>query len=782
MADESNEKKKEGYLENDELEEPKEKVPSRLAAIGKQICPKCGAINPRNKLVCIKCGAFLPKAYKKASEARYESAEKWKSRFGGFGEKIKEYMHIIIIPIILGIIAILFGFIFFGSALFLIGFYFAAPYSSYARGPLKLFILSLIYLEFTILHPQILITLIVLFIGYFSMPTGYRESRKYKAAEAWGRIFIGYLVAITLYSALGGATSLYVIPLLTLSPIQAPLFLISFAFFFVLPEVKPEGGSINIYMGLKGIPQTVAGKSIGAIIFVTIMSIALLFILNSWKLAETSTFTISIFWILSLIMGLLSGREGRPYTGIIMLGIALLMFSVQFTGVVGTNIFGPYWPTVEHYTSAIIEPINNAIENAASGAEDAWLMITCPQCYQAKQQKMQQIGTGRVKPRGTVRSIELSNFNAINYGSATPIIDPALPLIGTIELSNKGEFTGRNIKVKLGKDGSGYVLLKDPQKTGAAYDTSVYCDPNKGKECTYTELEHDLCTFTSCLDSNEYYDNVFEKNNLVTSCTWDESLPGDLKMMTFKCGDPSKDYSKWTDLSIFDPNAPPGYEIYLYGQMFATILMEYEFDYDVNTSLGITIMDTQLFIDKLSRKEIIPKEETSVYTGGPVQLNIWTPKQPLRDMEESYIRISGINKEDGVVEKGSELIIKIPAENIPFESRPLIVSNTGLETTENKLIYICNDNTEVEVSSIQEEESACSNNGGVKESYYEITGTLSNDLNKNDLFTILLSFKYYLPDQVDEKSFIPVATFTYTYKTDKKIELQIANAPITGAG
>ncbi|MEM5814532.1 MAG: hypothetical protein QXD77_01835, partial [Candidatus Aenigmatarchaeota archaeon] len=70
----------------------------------------------------------------------------------------------------------------------------------YGRSFLKILAVSFTALEFSPLSTfpfkHILIPIIFLFWAYFSMPTGYKKSEPYKAAEAWFRMALGVTLAV----------------------------------------------------------------------------------------------------------------------------------------------------------------------------------------------------------------------------------------------------------------------------------------------------------------------------------------------------------------------------------------------------------------------------------------------------------------------------------------------------------------------------------------------------------------------------------------------------------
>lgn len=748
-----------------------------------------------------------------AKEAKYE-AQSEHYNFSALAGKFKGRVFEILLFFILGLVAALnpwFPMTWVGVSLIIIALFYTPFHHSLAmRAIIKFVVIILITFQFTIEYRMYFIALGFLWMAYFSMPTSYRheDETQYEGSEvnriksknlgnafsAWMRVIVGIFLSIVIYAAFGGA------------PEIAGIAIMAAAFFITPPhKVTDSGAGISIQFTKDGkVYGPHIAERISTIIFIILMLVAVFlgFTLGAWGSSGTLGWVMAGFWLIGLFAGIFAQSAGRPHVGVGLIVIGLFIFSMQFTGTVGTELFGAYWPTVEHYGSMITDPIFGMVEKSRESVSDAYLIITCPSCYEQKKLEEERAKAAKLDTKyggGTTKSIELKDFNAVNYGTARPTIDPALPFVGTIRLENEGEFTADKVYISLNTP-----LIKDPKKVGLAYNTSPYCsfsDPT-GESCTYTLLEKDNCMFTSC-------PGLDETVSLPASfCSWTEfpTVPEEVKFTTFKCGDQTLEppYSMWNgDIntkyavrscschSRDDPKASPEYTYgscnyvdsaeemnkydgcylnthiltYQYGNYYLTLDMDYSFTYDVDAQANIHIMDEDLFLHKLTNKEITVKQLESKYTGGPVVLTIWIQSQPLRSGEESFVTISVLNDGDGkiayaqdkdagslekIAEK-SELMIYFPKEIVEQGTIPTVLNNIGLSKPDTTNIV---------------------------EDNYVLVSTLEKSLKKGEFARMTLSFKTALPAGVDEKTNLITAAFDYTYVNNKKLEFPIIKVPI----
>ncbi|MDD5416985.1 MAG: hypothetical protein PHU12_03340 [Candidatus Aenigmarchaeota archaeon] len=687
----------------------------------------------------------------------------------------------------------------------------------------KLFIVMFVVLNFTYIYP--VVSLVVLFAAYFSMPTSYSTDQPWKGTEAWMRLLIGFCLAALMWSILtfDGSAAGFTQAFLTFGiwPIviggeTLPIYLIVLAFFCTFPKRKEVDVDMTSGIASKIIGEnrakTVAGykdamESAGNILFILLMVFAGLLIFQSWLTVEAlKAFSIMfmMFWALALVSGWMGGREGRPYVGVMMLVVALFIFSFAYTGTAGSAVFGQYWPTVEHYGAVVFEPIMKGIEQANQGINDAWLMMTCPACYYEEQQKKLR-GEAEISEDATKKSIALTQFNAVNYNTGTPKIDPSSPLIGSIILENQGTFTAENVNVTLLDP-----KIKNPKKTGAVYNSELDCyekatTDSQRKLCTYTDLAKDKCRFYACPGA----DNPATNEVKLESCLWMSednkvSVPGDKKLLLFICGDPT-DFSKWSEgtseyeyINQCSCKYPEDVEqtvggdvkithkkgetvepktmyeriscdvcidneytaVYTYASYYLSTIIKYSFNYKVDVQTPVTIMDSTIYMDKLVNNEIKPKSVESKYNGGPAMISIWLQAQPLRDGETSYGTATITNTGTGNLMNGAIFRIKVPKE---------YVEDGSLEITSHTRL--------VSVNSIGAEPAIDNSD----QDYYIITAKLNAKegmLKQGEVATFTFNFKGILPEGVVDKSALLLGDLDYRYETDKRLEFPILEAPI----
>ncbi|MEM5804626.1 MAG: hypothetical protein QXU82_02140 [Candidatus Aenigmatarchaeota archaeon] len=700
----------------------------------------------------------------------------------------------------------------------------------YAKSVLKLMIIIFVAIESFRFH--LLIPIAICFAAYFTMPTKYRTDQPYKSAEAWIRMGFGFMIAVLLLVFLSPGTtglSAVVASLMTIiigllmavsvglmhsalkslkltilvlllfgilggtflslmggfgSP-AVSIFFLALAFFATMPERVDVSDKtvveINLAIGQK-LRENVGklyekegwAKHFGNGLFLGLVLIAGIPIVFTWMGGQMIALML-IVWIMSLFVGYTSGREGRPPIGVIMLFFAIFAFSYQYTGTIGTSVFGQYWPAVYNTASLVIDPMSSAMDSASTSISDAYLAVTCPSCYQAEMERRRQLASG-IKSGGTTHALELAGFEALNYMTQEIKLDPTIPLVGYIELENKGEFVANDVVVRLGSRGDGKPVLQDPALVSAA-------DPHRGE----VRLDNDKCVFTECTGTAV---------SGGSSCSWSApSRPEDVKIMNFKCGKPEA-FSSWSDdLKVCEcrdaetgeyvadaSNCVAGsgcngktkisveemkrydcgsrgencYIIFKKAGMMVGIPFYYDFSYTVNASLDVQVMNKDLFLRKLLNKEFQSAWQTtgfiSQYSGGPVTFSIYTQKQPLRDDEVINCRIGLQNNGQGTLKKeGAVVKLRIPV-------------TSGISLTQEPK----------DVSLVRIDKCTWAS----AEGYREATCKLSSDLKPTETATYLFSYKFKLDPSIPIKDLLYVGDATYTYTTREDVSIAIADAPI----
>ncbi|MEM5785542.1 MAG: hypothetical protein QW469_03355, partial [Candidatus Aenigmatarchaeota archaeon] len=519
------------------------------------------------------------------------------------------------------------------------------------------------------------------------------------------------------------------------------------AAFYVVPperiEAKKENQTIIIIgKKLENVAPYLSGnnyKKISDAIFLALMFTSVLPLLN---LAFTASGFSAIFiimfllWALSLFTGL-SAPIARPYFGILLIGFATLIFSYQYTGVVGTALFGQWWAPIEHGISMVTEPLSGVWSSINQQMHCLQILISNPALYSTTP------GCGAPMPPpptpiGSTRAIEITEFQAVNYATGEQNINPQIPLIGSAIIENAGEFTANNIKVTLGE-----IKIKDPSKVSAAHPEEGYYPLSNywGDQ----DNEND-CIFETCTGGKKSDDNKL--------CEWEEQegiFPGYKALLTFKCGAPP-DYKNWNvNYTCWDEkgnevscNGSYKYKTYKGAGYFVSIPIEYEFNYVANASLPVEIMNSSVFQRKLLAKEITLEEKQTKYTGGPVEIGIWTQKQPIRSGETSYGKLIIKNNGEGTIKSlSAELELGLGQETSVGDIN--IISGNCEKSEESARII------KMDLENLKSQESA------------------------------ICTFSYVVTisdNNIERKSTIYTATVNYNYSTTHKVELQISNAPI----
>ncbi|MEM5772088.1 MAG: hypothetical protein QXO19_00940 [Candidatus Aenigmatarchaeota archaeon] len=661
---------------------------------------------------------------------------------------------------------------------------------------IKCIIIILVAWQFLLIHKFLLLAF--LFAVYFTFPGSYRTDRIYSMFEAWARMGIGiflalylglifwigpltanqflleYLFFILIFLSIVFLVSvsfmdkiskivlsiLIIFLLLVFSFIMnyfgiryfdtqltsiISLVLLVAAFYVVPPErieAKKENQTIIIIgKKLENVAPYLSGnnyKKISDAIFLALMFTSLFPLLS---LAFTASGFSAIFiimfllWALSLFTGL-SAPIARPYFGILLIGFATLIFSYQYTGVVGTALFGQWWAPIEQGISMVTEPLSGVWSSINQQMHCLQILISNPALYSTTP------GCGAPMPPpsqavGSTRAIEITEFQAVNYATGEQNINPQIPLIGSAIIENAGEFTANNIKVTLGE-----IKIKDPSKVSAAHPEEGYYPLSNywGDQ----DNEND-CIFETCTGGKKSDDNKL--------CEWEEQegiFPGYKALLTFKCGAPP-DYKNWNvNYTCWDEkgnevscNGSYKYKTYKGAGYFVSIPIEYEFNYVANASLPVEIMNSSVFQRKLLAKEITLEEKQTKYTGGPVEIGIWTQKQPIRSGETSYGKLIIKNNGEGTIKSLSAELELGLGQEIPISNINIISGDC--EKLEGSAIKMKN------LENLKSQESA------------------------------ICTFSYIVEisdNNIERKSTIYTATVNYNYSTTYNVELQISNAPI----
>lgn len=594
--------------------------------------------------------------------------------------------------------------------------------------------------------------LIALFLGYISMPVKVRvkeEEQTYNIAVGFSRMILGFMLAGFIWLVLGGDSML-----------KIPMFLIALGFFFAIPEGSEEipGNRTDIVI------INNLGKKGDSAAFISFILILAGVAWGATQLAWLSATQI-IFVSVGLVGALTAFRSHaaeRGAMGAPILAILILTLTTTYPAIMGEAVFGAWWPSVESSITSVTAPLGDAWTQASSGMGSAFSMVTNPSAYY-EQQMAQQQASANIKSGGTTKSIEVSGDFLINNV-------PEQALLASATLENRGEFKATNINVTLmqmqskGKDGRGGYSPED-----AAY---------KFLTCSGTKPEK--------IGGSEYENN----------CLWKEpSYNGDQKLVTFTYGidnkwgdnigrctcsigeeekDCPQDSNKVYDCKTCNVDGKTcanngGIIKYPYAGRTISVGFNYSFDYIVNVSLDLQLMQSETLNDLLLKKQIRLQDVEAQYSGGPVRASIWTMKQPVRANEDTLAVITILNQGTGNVKSDAEYVLTIPfvsgmkAEDLKITE----VSSSGINCTD-----IAKRNYVDDVSKI------VNGKGMVKKSdSYELHCKMENDLGKQKDAKYGFIFNYNIPKTVDSKTVLFVGNVNYQYQNSFAKETQITWVP-----
>ena len=668
------------------------------------------------------------------------------------------------------------------------------------RAMLLIFIIIFAAIQFFGIYQMI--ALVILIVGYFMLPSSYNEQHLESMALGWFRLILGVLIALLTFALFNGqpawlifSPALFISLLLPFTAAtsvagSAALSFLILAFFATPPtKNEREAGAPIFNFQFSGKIMKRLGKVGGTfnnLFYLLLVSYAVVSFLP--VVAQSGSLALPVGLIIGLgaIMGYFAGSEGRPYVGVLVVGFAFLAFTFVYTGAVGANVFGAYWPQVLSAAQTFGAPIGAAFASISETMSDTQMMITCPSCYYAKEIIDQNADNAVVVEGGTVKSIEQTEFKAINWGQGISELDPTIPLIGSIQIENLGCFTAHKLNVSFQS-----LKVLDPKQYSAA-------DTSKG----YHDLP-DKCEFTSCTGADN-------PDGGASYCNWTVERPnvppGDLKLLMFQCGNPvNKDsdnlYTDWStdlqqcacysdkDTALYPLMCKEGCKneltgdclsncliypegactksdsvcpsealmTYSYAGWMVTLPIQYDFTYASNVSMdSVVVMDPVVFNDKLLSKEIKLQSRESVYSGGPVKISLSVQDQPLRSLEYSYGSLSITNEGKGNLTNGT-LDIWVPSDltDIPLVSLTSTGKMTGLECL-TKDAFV----------------------DGIH--YKSVHCITTKPIAPEEIRTYQFRFKYNLTKGLESKTLGFRGTVDYNYVTVSEIQLPVTKAPVVG--
>lgn len=293
-----------------------------------------------------------------------------------------------------------------------------------------------------------------------------------------------------------------------------------------------------------------------------------------------------LFGSISMLAGVTMTAESRAFLGLPFILIFLFIFTSQYPAIMGQAVFGYWWPQVQLFGETFLTPLSGALGQAQNSLSDVWLMMTNPQLYYIRMTQSQQATKSVVMSGGTPKSIEYSRFDL--FPSISGILDPFEPIPVRVELENQGQFESL---------GSNLTLA------------TVWIDPTDNKEKTgYGSIANLECSgTTSRITGNPAY------------CNWTETIyPGEAKTVSFTLQEGNAWGDLYTSCTDNTPSPPvlctsncltgscTGVNIsYTHSGQTVKVYSNLSYNYNVNVSIPLKMIDSSLYDKKLSAGEIV---------------------------------------------------------------------------------------------------------------------------------------------------------------------------------
>jgi len=338
-------------------------------------------------------------------------------------------------------------------------------------------------------------------------------------------------------------------------------------------------------------------NAVGTGIFLAFALLAGIPILGSWLSGASVElrWVVGLVWAMSLFIGTVSGKEGRPYIGIVVLTFAFIAFSFAYSTTVGTAVFGDSWGVIQSTGGAFFGPISKQMDQGSCDAYATWLCIS-EGPVQCSQEKLKCDRTN-AEAVGAQTAIEFESFKT----------DPPqynVHEINTIyfELANNGDYDAKDVKLYIAPDNGEVQILNE--KEGTAKTTGT--------------MKIDSCIGGNLSDTN--------------TCIWTGNMPKGGRGAVIFTAD-------WNNHNSVDN---------LEG-LFPDIKMSASYDYIVRSTYSADVRSSDEMKRILLSGESIAGT-VAQFSGGPVMASIWTPKY-IQSGQPTLVTASLTNNKDGVAMK-----------------------------------------------------------------------------------------------------------------------------------
>lgn len=368
-------------------------------------------------------------------------------------------------------------------------------------------------------------------------------------------------------------------------------------------------GILRILVSTFGRPAKSQMKGILTALLVMLF-IVFLIVSQPWTWAFTAIL-FSAFWLIAFFTGLAGDQETRAFYGVIFILVSFFIFAAGVgTQEVGAAFFGQFWPTVYQGITAVTTPLGEVFQGLGSGFGNAFLLLTNPAAY------AQSIVNGSFQKDSDTGltgafGVEMTELKL------TPLFAEQ-PYSALIKIQNKGSFKAKEVTILLRLGG------KPPK--GTSLKTLGFSDKEEGIFCNP--------------DTTECYQYVDKNPN-------NELFKIDLRQVFF----PSEGIS-CKDIITHELR-----------KRFLPLEGTVSYKYRTDATIDLEFIST-LEWDRLVQAGTIQTQvkKPATLKNSPVQLNIDTLEQPIREGTGHYIGLSLIPaKSNGKIINGS-ISLELPSK------------------------------------------------------------------------------------------------------------------------
>jgi len=376
-----------------------------------------------------------------------------------------------------------------------------------------------------------------------------------------------------------------------------------------------------------------------------------------------------LFGSISMLAGINMTAEPRSYLGLPFILMFLFIFTSQQPAIMGQAIFGYWWPQVQSFGDTYMPPLTNALDQAWKSLSKVGKMMTDPAGYFRDIQMENQATQSVITQGGTSLSIETNKVDLLPTVIGT--LEPSEPVIGIIELENKGEFESGRVDLTLSNN---WVNPTDSKEISVGTISNLKCSGSTYEgtsgnplfcNWTSTTYPHELKASSFIINIGNAEDLRLCKDNVTSSCTCGSCIK---ETQTYKhAGEIVKFY---TNLS---------------------------YNYNVNVTIPFNIINQTLYMERLKiGNRVLMTNITSEYTGGPVKATLFIPNQPARTHWPQLVVASIYNDGAGELTRINNYTITFYGQYI--ESVEVIMKtfddcnvseNTNITKTNNNFVIKC---------------------------------------------------------------------------------------------